>query len=256
MKNKTLIDINKVPHADLILRIGGFIFFLAFVIHRFSILNNYGSPRLYENASRIYWAYRLLWFSETFIFILYLCAYLFRSPAKKLATGFRETVFPFITAAMPFLMIRHSFYSKFLPGYDRRFQDLTSLAWNGERMYIVEVAKSAVPLGIAVLTMLMGAVIMVAALARLWKSFSIMTEARELKTTGLYKYIRHPLYLGEFVSYLGVLMLRFNTTNVVIFILFIIMQTYRAKIEERKLGEVFPEYGSYKKRTGMFLPFV
>ena len=83
-----------------------------------------------------------------------------------------------------------------------------------------------------------------------------MVEARFLVTNGLYKYIRHPLYLGEIVSYLGVLALRFSIENLIIYIIFLVCQTVRARIEENKLENEFPEYKKYKRRTGIFFPVI
>lgn len=251
---KIRLDLNNIPRADTILRVFGFIFFLLFLGSRFLIYKNYGGSWLLKNSPAVFLAYKLLWVLETLIFLVYVSAYIFRHPARKLASGLRETFFPFVTAALPFLMIRHSIIASFFPGKGRPLQDLTRLEWFGKSMYVVDVHKSVVPLAIIILVMLSGTVIMLVSLASLWRSFSIMVEARQLVTRGIYKYVRHPLYLGEIVSYAGVLMMRFSLVNTVIFIVFIIFQVVRSRIEEQKLEKVFPEYRKYKKRTGIFFP--
>jgi protein-S-isoprenylcysteine O-methyltransferase Ste14 len=81
-----------------------------------------------------------------------------------------------------------------------------------------------------------------------------MPEARELITKGIFKYIRHPLYLGYFIFFLGITFSRFHWYTVVMYIVFIIGQYYRAKIEEKKLSKAFDDYAVYKKKTGMFFP--
>jgi protein-S-isoprenylcysteine O-methyltransferase Ste14 len=81
-----------------------------------------------------------------------------------------------------------------------------------------------------------------------------MTEARTLITNGIFGYIRHPLYTGHFIMFFGSLLLRLNTVPVLLYLLFFIGQITRARIEERKLMGVFPQYADYRRRTGMFFP--
>ncbi|MEJ2041638.1 MAG: isoprenylcysteine carboxylmethyltransferase family protein, partial [Desulfosarcinaceae bacterium] len=85
---------------------------------------------------------------------------------------------------------------------------------------------------------------------------TIMAEARELVTGGLFRYVRHPLYSGHFIMFLGSLLLRLHPYTLVLYVVFIIGQIHRAHIEERKLQQVFPEYQPYKSKTGMFFPHV
>src|SRR5262249_51231106 len=49
--------------------------------------------------------------------------------------------------------------------------------------------------------MTVGLIIMVIGLASLGRSFGIMPRARGLITTGLYRWVRHPIYLGAFLSF-------------------------------------------------------
>ena len=44
------------------------------------------------------------------------------------------------------------------------------------------------------------------ALAHLGRAFSLMAEARQLVSDGPYAHVRHPLYLGEAVAMLGLLL--------------------------------------------------
>jgi protein-S-isoprenylcysteine O-methyltransferase Ste14 len=252
-----LLNFDRYRGIETFLRLLGFIVFFGLFLSRFLLVGRYGDCFLYRVSPTSFYAYRMLWFLESMVFLFYCGAYLFRRRAERLASGFWEAVFPFITAFLPFLMIRHGFLNSFFRNSEwngGRFQDLTRLTWNGQSMYIVQVDISYIPLLIAVSVMLAGSLVMVISLFSLWKSFSIMTEARELVTGGIYRFIRHPLYLGEIIAYAGVLLLRFSPVNLVIFLVFIVCLVTRGKIEERKLGEVFPEYVSYKRKTGMFFP--
>ncbi len=92
------------------------------------------------------------------------------------------------------------------------------------------------------------------ALAHLKRSFSIMVEARGLVTSGPYRYVRHPLYLGETLVLFG-LCLMIGTAMAVLFAAGIsALQLIRARLEEAKLARQFPDYGSYRGRTSFILP--
>ena len=77
------------------------------------------------------------------------------------------------------------------------------------------------------------------------RSFSITVEARDLVTNGPYRFIRHPIYLGEMLTALAVAFWRFSLLNLFIFTLFVVIQLFRAKWEEEKLVKVFPDYKKY-----------
>jgi protein-S-isoprenylcysteine O-methyltransferase Ste14 len=62
------------------------------------------------------------------------------------------------------------------------------------------------------------------------------------------------MYLAHFIIFLCVALLRFAPLTLALYAVFIVGQVARARIEERKLTEAFPEYEEYRRRTGMFLP--
>lgn len=250
MKSET----DKTQQVEILFRVAGFLLFLLFFLSRLTVLNKYGNSYLLSTQPVLFFAYRSLWLLESIIYLFFMAAYIFRKPAKSLGNGFMETVFPFLTAALPFLMVRFSFFEFLFPGSTGAYQDFTRLSWNGKEMYITQVGVSPVPLFAAILVMLAGTVVSILSLFYLWKSFSIMVEARELVVRGIYKYIRHPLYLGEMTAYLGVLMLRFSFENLLIYCTFVFCQQLRVRIEEDKLKEVFPQYAKYIETTGMFFP--
>jgi protein-S-isoprenylcysteine O-methyltransferase Ste14 len=72
--------------------------------------------------------------------------------------------------------------------------------------------------------------------------------------SGLYAYVRHPLSIGEVLAAAGVLVFRFSAANIFLFLLFLACQVYRAVLEEKKLASSFPEYATYRERTGAFFP--
>ena len=92
------------------------------------------------------------------------------------------------------------------------------------------------------------------ALAHLRNSFSILAESRRVVTSGPYRYVRHPLYLGEAATMLG-LCLTLGTLAALLFWAAINgLQLARARVEERKLERELPEYRQYRERTCFILP--
>lgn len=86
------------------------------------------------------------------------------------------------------------------------------------------------------------------------RAFSLLPEARQLRTTGPYRWVRHPVYAGNYVTVLAVLVWRYSHLNLALVVVFLAVQTHRARLEEAKLAAAFPAYERYKARTGMFLP--
>jgi protein-S-isoprenylcysteine O-methyltransferase Ste14 len=101
-----------------------------------------------------------------------------------------------------------------------------------------------------------GLVIMVIGLASLGRSFGIMPRARGLVTGGLYRWVRHPIYLGEFLAFGGILTLTISPYSGAVFVIFVVLQLRRMVMEERTLAEAYPEYTEYCARTSRLLPGV
>jgi protein-S-isoprenylcysteine O-methyltransferase Ste14 len=94
----------------------------------------------------------------------------------------------------------------------------------------------------------------VVVLTQLRESFSIMAEARQLVTTGVYRLVRHPLYLAEEIAAIGVVMQFFSPWTALILAVQIGFQLRRMRNEEVILTETFPEYLAYRERTVRILP--
>jgi steroid 5-alpha reductase family enzyme len=60
-----------------------------------------------------------------------------------------------------------------------------------------------------------GVMIMVVALANLGRSFGVVAANRGIKQSGLYRWVRHPLYAGELIFFTGFLLTSFSSYNLV-----------------------------------------
>jgi protein-S-isoprenylcysteine O-methyltransferase Ste14 len=94
----------------------------------------------------------------------------------------------------------------------------------------------------------------VVVLTQLRASFSIMAEARQLVTEGVYRMVRHPLYLAEEIAAIGIVMQFLSPWTVAILAVQIGFQLRRMRNEEVILAETFPEYLAYRARTARILP--
>jgi len=93
-------------------------------------------------------------------------------------------------------------------------------------------------------------------LTYLGKRFSIVPEARGLVTSGPYRLIRHPIYLGEITAGFGLVLPTLLTVHAVVFIIFVLAQLVRTYFEERILKATYPQYEAYARRTRRLIPFV
>ena len=93
-------------------------------------------------------------------------------------------------------------------------------------------------------------------LAYLRRSLSIIPEARRLATDGPYRLVRHPLYFFEILAAFGATVSGPGAITVTSFIIFVAMQMFRARFEERLLTGAFADYAAYAKRTRRVIPFV
>ncbi len=93
-------------------------------------------------------------------------------------------------------------------------------------------------------------------LAYLRNRFSIVPEARGLVTTGPYRLVRHPVYLGEILSGLGLVLPTLLGPHLAVFAIFLSAQLLRTRFEEGVLQAAYPEYRAYARRTSRLIPFV
>ena len=80
-----------------------------------------------------------------------------------------------------------------------------------------------------------GMIAMIGSLLSLRGSMGIVPANRGIKSGGLYRYVRHPLYTSELVFFSGYIMSNQSIINVCLLLLLFAMQFFRSKIEENFL---------------------
>jgi protein-S-isoprenylcysteine O-methyltransferase Ste14 len=109
--------------------------------------------------------------------------------------------------------------------------------------------------------LLLGIVLRLYSVSYLGRYFTVdvnISKEHELVSTGIYKFIRHPSYLGSIISFTGFGLSLNNWISFVIIIIAIpAVMIYRIKIEEKALSERFGEgYELYKLSTKRLIPFI
>jgi protein-S-isoprenylcysteine O-methyltransferase Ste14 len=94
------------------------------------------------------------------------------------------------------------------------------------------------------------------AVVLLWlgRAFSVMAQARRLVTTGPYAIVRHPLYLCEEITVIGIALAHLSVAAVLIVAVQWMFQLRRMSNEEKVLGDSFPECAAYAAKTPKIIP--
>ncbi len=92
----------------------------------------------------------------------------------------------------------------------------------------------------------------------IWKTpFLQIVEDHRLVTDGYYKYIRHPVYLGEIGRSFGLVIALSSLYGLVFMTLGTVFLLIRIEIEEKMLTEAFgEEYREYQRNTKKLIPYI
>jgi protein-S-isoprenylcysteine O-methyltransferase Ste14 len=110
----------------------------------------------------------------------------------------------------------------------------------------------------------LGMITVLAARRRLGKYWGLSTSAQvklhddhRLIDTGPYAFVRHPMYFGAFVLFLGLTLLYPVWAMLLLFLFSLISFLGRARREEELLSERFgKQWAQYKKRTKFIIPYI
>lgn len=101
------------------------------------------------------------------------------------------------------------------------------------------------------------ALIAVGTLRRFYSSTLVTRKDHQLITHGVYRFTRHPIYLGVIVACMGVSMYALSWFGFATMSALIPIFLNRIRIEERMLSEEFgDDYRAYQETTSKLIPFI
>ncbi len=95
---------------------------------------------------------------------------------------------------------------------------------------------------------------LLASVLSLGRCFGVLPEARGLVTSGVYRHVRHPVYLGELGACAGLALAAPTLLNAAVLGAFAAAQAIRMGLEERALTLAFPDYTAYAAHTPRLIP--
>jgi protein-S-isoprenylcysteine O-methyltransferase Ste14 len=220
------------PHQEALGRWTGFVVFGAVVARQLTLWPGAGALGVEQ----------LRWLLITLLFVLFWSAYWRRRPALALASRPVEILLPLVCAGLPL--------AQYPP--EALLAALGRAAPGAADLLVQPLVATGAVFGLGV--MALGEAITVAGMLTLGRSFSLFSEVRELRTTGLYRCVRHPLYLGEMISVWGYVLAWPAPWSLACAALFTALQTWRARVEERLWLAHHPGYAAYRARTGFLWP--
>jgi len=93
-------------------------------------------------------------------------------------------------------------------------------------------------------------------LGRNWSARVVVKEGHALVRTGPYRRVRHPIYSGILLAFLGTAVTIGEWRGLVALLLAGVSFVVKSRAEERRMRETFPEYAEYERGTAAIVPFV
>ncbi len=88
-----------------------------------------------------------------------------------------------------------------------------------------------------------------------WSGMVTLKKDHELVRKGLYRWIRHPIYTGILLGFIGTALIKGHARGLVGFGVLLVSFYFKARREENFLRQEFGEgFDEHLKHTGMFLP--
>jgi protein-S-isoprenylcysteine O-methyltransferase Ste14 len=145
-----------------------------------------------------------------------------------------------------------------------------ALAWIGTTVLVVPHATpallarpflppSAIGAATGVVLTALGLGIAIAAritLAANWSAAVEIKEGHALIRTGLYRYVRHPIYSGILLALLGSAVALDRWRALLAFALIFASLLLKSRHEENRLRQALPDYAAYASKTAALIPFL
>jgi protein-S-isoprenylcysteine O-methyltransferase Ste14 len=91
-------------------------------------------------------------------------------------------------------------------------------------------------------------------LGRNWSAAVVVKRDHTLVRTGPYRRVRHPIYTGMLLAFLGTALALGEWRGLVGLALAFLAFTLKSRMEEARMAETFPEYAEYRRHTAALIP--
>jgi protein-S-isoprenylcysteine O-methyltransferase Ste14 len=93
-------------------------------------------------------------------------------------------------------------------------------------------------------------------LGRNWSGVVTVKEGHTLVRTGPYRIVRHPIYTGLLLAFIGTAVAIGEWRGVLAVICVLIGFLRKIQVEEQRMTEHFPEYARYRRQTAALIPLL
>jgi len=93
-------------------------------------------------------------------------------------------------------------------------------------------------------------------LGRNWSGLVTLKEGHSLIQTGPYKYVRHPIYTGMLLAFVGSAVAIGEWRGILSVALALLAFVLKIRVEEVGMRKTFAEYERYQRTTAALIPFV
>jgi protein-S-isoprenylcysteine O-methyltransferase Ste14 len=133
---------------------------------------------------------------------------------------------------------------------------LVATYWSLLTLGVVQKGSPVVPRPVSNAVAICSVVVIVWARLSLGRNIGFVPAQREIVTTGAYRYMRHPIYTGLFLGFLGVALRAYTPRNVLILGLGILWFLIKSIVEENFL-RADPQYAAYLQEVrARWIPYV
>jgi protein-S-isoprenylcysteine O-methyltransferase Ste14 len=125
--------------------------------------------------------------------------------------------------------------------------------WPGHRQW----STGGWALGAATVMLLSAGAVGLAGAARLGRALSALplpSPSASLRTSGIYRCVRHPIYAALLLGGAGLVLLGGRTSRAVLWLILLALLLGKIRWEERELAARFPDYAQYARDTPRLIP--
>ena len=83
-----------------------------------------------------------------------------------------------------------------------------------------------------------------------------LKQAHRLRTNGIYKFIRHPMYTSVLLLCFALMLSNSHFLSQSVMLILLVDLILKSNLEEKLLTQRFKKYPEYQQKTGRFIPFL